>query len=354
MKKWLVCIFSFLFLIAYSFTALLSSIVAVRAEDTPKDLGTLSVQRTTNSDYLSKGVPFMLGPLTEYLEGTCVLEQGEISVQLTNGTTKSFSSGVQLDMYLILNKEDGFQPVYFKFSQLDIKGHVMEAGDTFVIGRTFVSGNTRFTLPKFRLVFGETHEKDSLELVRESSFSMLKGALLRMDGEHNGLRFQAEIGEACVEGATYFMLIVPEAYITHFEITGNYYEELQEVLGDRYLANMEATPFQATQVDEEESSGRLQEGLWYLQGSITDIRYENLNEKFFAVAYYVDSEGAHYAEVEFGRNVQSIGFAAKKAVEDTKANYTAEELEILQAWVDAAAAQAAGKSEEEYEAEKSA
>ncbi len=354
MKKILICFFSFLFFLAYGFSTPWISPKRTSAEGIVQELGTLCVQQCpSDSIWYLKGVPFMLGSLDSELEGTCTMEQGEISVKLANGTTNSLTTNDNVLLRLCPGLENGFQTVYFKFSVLRLSSYTAQAGDTFVIGGTFATETARFTVPKFTFVFGETHAADRLELVEESSFSMLGGALLRMDGMHNGLRFQAEVGKTPVAGATYYMLIVPERYLTHFGITGNYYEELKRALGDKFLAAMEAEPFQATKADELASGGRLQEGLWYVQGSLTDIQYENLNETFFAVAYYVDGDGEHYASFTVGKNVRSIRSATQNALVDTT-KYTEEELTILQSWLEAAEAQESGKSEEEYKAEKSA
>ena len=129
-----------------------------------------------------------------------------------------------------------------------------------------------------------------------NNFAMIEKAGLRLytDEKDHGIKFVADIGTP-VENAKYYMMIVPEKYVTalSLEAGDDYYTEIYNALVSKIgeekaketLAVMECVPFQ----DEEIGAST------YVQGTLTQIQYDNLNENWFAIAYYNAGNGNVYA-----------------------------------------------------------
>ena len=139
----------------------------------------------------------------------------------------------------------------------------------------------------------------------KGEFSMVDGASVRLNSSKMGIRFTAEIGATYDADATYHVLIVPYEYITLLNVTGDYYTQLREKLGESaYLATMEALPFQATA--EDATKYGLTQGIYYVRGSLTTIQFDNMNKKFFGIAYTVKDGVYTYASFTEGENVRSL------------------------------------------------
>ncbi len=202
----------------------------------------------------------------------------------------------------------------------------------------------------------EEYERAVATIAALPYLKMVDGASVRLNGAHKGLRFCAELGNT-LEGSadsTYYMMIVPKSYLTRFGITGNYYTELYAALSaitaKPYIATMKAEPFQYSAEEVAASGGALKEGCWYIRGSLTSVKYDNINLDFFAVAYRVDGNGEyHYAAFTEGENERSLSGVAAKALLD-EGRYSEQQTAVLQGYVAMGEAKAAGKTEEEYKA----
>ncbi len=166
---------------------------------------------------------------------------------------------------------------------------------------------------------------------------MVSGASVRLHGENKGLRFMAELGNSYDENATYYMMIVPKYYLVGFGITDDYYTKLDEALkangyDDIRIATMQAKPFQFSEEEVAQSGGKLQANCWYVQGSITNVLSENMEEDFFAIAYKIVDGAYYYAHFKEGDNERSLRAVARCAYadgEENKGKYTEEEMQIL-------------------------
>ena len=160
-----------------------------------------------------------------------------------------------------------------------------------------------------------------------AAFRMLEGASVRLDAEENGLRFTAEIGEE--EPAAeeeYHIMIFPAAYFERFSLTAE--SDFVSVLTEKkatYL-DMAADPFECKTAE-----NGMQEGFWYVRGSVTSIKYENINGVFFGIAYAENAEGERtYAAYSDGANERDVVYVASAAL--AKGGYAQDgaEYEILQ------------------------
>ncbi len=287
-----------------------------------------------------------------------------VTLRRASGETLAYSK-----VSLRTTKTEDGGGVVVKILHSYLSGYAFEAGDCFTVGGVWQSDTNALYVEPFEFLYGESwseYEVKSLGAAKEEedSFRMLTGAQMRLGRDAddvNGLRFHAEIGKDLPEDATFFMLIFPEIYLTVLEREDDYYREIHEKIGG-FLANIPATPFRATLQDAVETDDLLTEGYYYLRGSLVDIQYENLNLDFFAIAYYIDGDGAyHYADVpksadgEYG-NSRSLGEVANAFLADVETypeGFVEEERKrVLLEYVAAANAQKAGISKEDYEAGK--
>lgn len=143
------------------------------------------------------------------------------------------------------------------------------------------------------------------------NFVMLEGAEVRTDGEKTGIRFVASLGnvlptEEDYPNLKYNVMIVPKQYVEG--ITDNYYEQLDSKYD--YIASMVTEPF----LDEELRYGK--EGYYYIRGTLSNVKFNNINVEWFGIAYltYTNAEGGIeyiYAEIpETGANVRSLVYCA--------------------------------------------
>ena len=202
---------------------------------------------------------------------------------------------------------------YMKFVPWTTTGVLpVQEGDAFTISGIFkcTSDETQmFNIEETTVVY----TNGELKYVR--GFSMLNGASVRLNSSKMGIRFTAEIGATYDADATYHVMIVPYEYVTLMNIQGDYYTQLREKLGENaYLATMEADPFQAT-AEEAEQYG-LTEGLYYVRGSLTTIQFNNMNTKFFGIAYSVKDGVYTYASFNEGENVRSLVEISSLALND--------------------------------------
>ena len=231
------------------------------------------------------------------------------NIKLTrNGVTTSVAV-VGQGTIVKLNETDH----YIKFVPWTTTGVLpVQEGDAFTISGIFkcIQDDTQmFNIEETTVVY----TNGELKYVR--GFSMLDGASVRLNSVKMGIRFTAEIGATYDADATYHVMIVPYEYVTLMNIQGDYYTQLREKLGENaYLATMEADPFQAT-AEEAEQYG-LTEGLYYVRGSLTTIQFNNMNTKFFGIAYSVKDGVYTYASFNEGENVRSLVEISSLALND--------------------------------------
>ena len=205
----------------------------------------------------------------------------------------------------------------------------------------------------------------------EASFAMVKGASVRLTTENYGLRFSAEIGESYTasENVSYNMMIIPANWITKYSLSGdafngNYITTLQTKLqeeatagnglGDdgktaRTIATVECTPYYNTVADE-----NFKANTWYISGSITSIKYNNINGDFFGLAYTLDDKGTEettddvytYATFVEGENVRDVVYVASAAYMANEFEDGTDEKKILSELVTQGLNKATGVAEE--------
>ena len=115
-----------------------------------------------------------------------------------------------------------------------------------------------------------------------TTFKMVSGASVRVV-EPYGIMFKASVPEkdAKDENKNYYMMIIPEDYITTYSLTiggayCDYYDVLVKTVGEQGIATMKCLPYQ-------------EEGEWRVRGSLVGVRYENLNRNFVGIAYYEEN-----------------------------------------------------------------
>lgn len=229
----------------------------------------------------------------------------------------------------------------------------LQTGDVITIDGTFSNGTTTFTIAKVEFVLSDNgsgvsqySQDDGLEhymkIKTEEKMTMLTGASVRaVNDGYNGIRFEAEVGKEVDENAKYYVMIVPYSYMDG--ITGDYYAELSAKYST--LAVMESTPY-LNEVDD----GTRKANTYYVRGSLVNLKYNNLNRKFFGIAYKEVNGVRTYAEFVEGENVRSVAQVSSRAL--NAAAYKGESLSesmrtALEAFVNKAVYQANGKTETE-------
>ncbi len=194
----------------------------------------------------------------------------------------------------------------------------IEEGDVFIFEGDFKNTAHNVIINIERTVIRYSNGKIT---IIEEELSMVEGAAIRFVGD--GLRFIANLGVNPDMDAKYYVMIVPEYYLTMLNITENYYDNLRNALGqDAFIANMEAEPFQS------EDDETLTSGLWYVQGSLVNILPENLNTEFFGIAYMVKDGVTTYASFTEGTNVRSIVEVSSLAL-NHQSEYSSDEIDSL-------------------------
>lgn len=164
-----------------------------------------------------------------------------------------------------------------------------------------------------------TRKASAEETFSADNFVMCNGAEVRTDGI-NGIRFVASLGDVLPKetdyaNLTYNVMIVPKVYMTHYNITENYYKALESALNadsnvtDKFIATMETEPFYSDEVVAGEEG-------YYIRGTLSNVQYKNINVDWFGMAYltYTDAKGETqyiYAQIpEAGANVRSLVYCA--------------------------------------------
>ena len=177
-------------------------------------------------------------------------------------------------------------------------------------------------------------------------FSMDSGVQLRLASSlenetHYGMRFIASMDETTATTADSFgMLIVPAEYVTDITDGVQYASKITEKDGDYIAAYAEL----GTAVLNVSGITPYASGTGYkMNGVISDIKYDNLNRDFVAIAYSVVGSDYIYTAVSEPANVYDLSI---KALADTKTDYDVEELAVLDEYRFLAEKQVAGVEEQ--------
>ena len=118
----------------------------------------------------------------------------------------------------------------------------------------------------------------------DEGISMMKSVEIR-DNEPIGLRFGAKISNYKPEnGYSYGMIILPTDYLSKYALVGDYVASLNR-LGVDFIdlsCNVLSGDYNGDGIIEN-----------YVQGSIVDLKYKNLNRSFTAIAYIKNEEGEY-------------------------------------------------------------
>ncbi len=145
-------------------------------------------------------------------------------------------------------------------------------------------------------------------------FIMDQGASIKISGKNEreyGIRFSASLGTSYEEGTEYFMMIIPEDWLVTYSLDENsdFYDELV-VKNQLNVAVMETYPIKDMKTYGDDD--------YHIRGSLTNIKYGNLNRDFFGIAYAQKAGVREYATYIDGQNVRNIGYVASAAINDTK------------------------------------
>lgn len=175
----------------------------------------------------------------------------------------------------------------------------------------------------------------------DANFAMINGASVRY-GNDEGIRFVAKVTDTEKD---YHMLIVPYDWVCDCSAGADYYA----------VASAKATETGSTLADMgckvvpagENNGFGLNADDNCVKGSLTGIKYDNINVKWFGIAYYTAESGTRtYASFNEGENVRSIVKVASGCLN----RYELEESEEtkLLAYVAKGLAKANGTAEGDY------
>lgn len=175
----------------------------------------------------------------------------------------------------------------------------------------------------------------------DADFAMINGASVRY-GNDEGIRFVAKVTDVEKD---YHMLIVPYDWVSDCSAGADYYAVASAKAAETSstLADMECKVVPAG----ENNGFGLNADDNCVKGSLTGIKYDNINVKWFGIAYYTAESGTRtYASFAEGENVRSIvkvasGCLNKYELEESEENK-------LLAYVAKGLAKANGTAEEDY------
>ena len=177
-----------------------------------------------------------------------------------------------------------------------------------------------------------------------STFTMLGGSI-RLNATTPGIRFQASISDAEYQAITnpesesydatavFGMMIAPVDYMTGIEVGEDYIVELAK-------KELSVSPIihysQPWQKEVEE--GEPVDTNWYINGSISNVLYENSNREFFGISFMRTGEAGSYVYTypelnsmdEMSRSMSEI---AVKAREDKEWTYSDDQYEIIDKYI---------------------
>lgn len=216
---------------------------------------------------------------------------------------------------------------------------VFGAGVTYISGRVLYGDNilevqaSDLSAPKTAKVTygGETYYSyNRFEGNNEDySPSMVEGASIRFAEGSNGLRFVATFTKSqfnSIESkgnATFGMIIVPVEYLVALESFS--IDALNEKYGENGYLNIVCT----------DGNGLVKytDGSAILQAAIVNIKADNYDTEFAAVAYVCVKGKYYYSAFDQSINSASVKDVATAALADTEAAYTDEQKAVLNGYV---------------------
>ena len=187
--------------------------------------------------------------------------------------------------------------------------------------------STRLTLLVILLlsVFMMAYTKAVAEPIEPTAqpFATVNGGSLRLDGEHNGLRFSATLSEQPDAAAEYHIMIFPSEYLEE-SITDGYYEHVTSFIDENnaeYGTNVKLADIICSPV--------MIGGNYEIRASITDVLFANSARDFTAIAYKLkDGQRTYTAPVT--RNLAEV---AVLALQSGDYNADPDALEIINEYV---------------------
>lgn len=216
---------------------------------------------------------------------------------------------------------------------------VFGAGVDYISGRVLYGDNvleivaTKMAAPKNAQVAcgGETYYSFSRFACNDEDYSpiMVEGASIRFAEGSNGLRFVATFTKSqfnSIESkgnATFGMIIVPVEYLVALESFS--IDALNEKYGENGYLNIVCT----------DGNGLVKytDGSAILQAAIVNIKADNYDTEFAAVAYVCVKGKYYYSAFDQSINSASVKDVATAALADTEAAYTDEQKAVLNGYV---------------------
>lgn len=162
---------------------------------------------------------------------------------------------------------------------------------------------------------------DTATPISEADYQIeMVGAEIRTD-DHYGIRFKATT-KAVREDSKYYVMIVPEAWLTDTAhdlqnaVDGDYYAHLigkgLSDVDDPATEDVNERDFITMQTEPE----KIDDNLYELKGTISNVHFTNSNTKFFGIAYeQMANDTRNYAERN-DKSVRSICWVAGAALND--------------------------------------
>ena len=186
---------------------------------------------------------------------------------------------------------------------------------------------------------------ETVDVKADSSSFMMLGGSIRLNATTPGIRFQASISDdyyqaiANPESETYDatavfgMMIAPVDYMAGIDASDDYIVELSKK--DLTVSPIihYSQPWQKTAEE-----GEPVDTNWYINGSISNVRYENSNREFFGIAFMrTGEEGSYvytYPELEsIDAMTRSMSGIAIMAREDTEHTYSEDQYTIIDKYI---------------------
>lgn len=144
------------------------------------------------------------------------------------------------------------------------------------------------------------------------SISVFSNPTIRLD-DNEGLKFAAKIANYDQANEyNYGMIIIPTDYLTDNEITGDYVNAFKakdiDIIDLTCLVNHA----------DYDGDGYVED---YIQGTITDIKYNNINRLFTGIAYIKDSSGNYLYTSTVNDSISRLASEKLLEVKSTDANY---------------------------------
>ena len=158
-----------------------------------------------------------------------------------------------------------------------------------------------------------TKELKNVAAQTSSSITMVEGAAVRKTGRIvNGVEQEATpairfIANVADKTKDYGMIIVPWDYVEKLDVTAEGFDYYDALVG-------EGKKYLLFKYDEESKIGTY-ESKDSIIGSIDQIKLENINREYIAIAYYDGASGKEYADVD-AMNARSVAWVSSVALNE--------------------------------------